>query len=67
MDSDLIKEFFYGFSRALETTIHIRLVSGENNHHKAESIFKGFGKAMKMACSQDSRILKEIPSTKGLL
>ena len=67
LDSDLIKEFFWGFVRALQTTIHLRILAGENEHHKAESLFKAFGKAMKMACSKDKRILKELPSTKGLL
>ena len=67
LDSDLIKEFFWGFVRHLEATLHIRVLYGENDHHKAESIFKAFGKAMKMACSKDKRILKELPSTKGLL
>jgi imidazoleglycerol-phosphate dehydratase len=67
LETDLIKEFFYGFSRGLEATIHIRFLYGENDHHKAESIFKAFGKAMKMACSKDKRILKEIPSTKGVI
>ncbi len=67
LDSDLIKEFFWGFVRHLEATLHIRALYGENEHHKAESIFKAFGKAMKIACSKDKRILKELPSTKGLL
>jgi len=67
LDSDLIKEFFWGFVRHLEITLHIRALSGENNHHKAESIFKAFGKAMKMACSKEKRILRELPSTKGLI
>ena len=67
LDSDLIKEFFFGFVRSLEATLHIRVLTGENDHHKAESIFKAFGKAMKVACSKDKRILKELPSTKGLI
>lgn len=67
LDSDLIKEFFWGFVRHLEATLHVRVLSGENEHHKAESIFKAFGKAMKVACSKEKRILKELPSTKGLL
>ena len=67
LDSDLIKEFFWGFVRHLEATLHIRVLYGENEHHKAESIFKAFGKAMKMACSKEKRILKELPSTKGLI
>ena len=67
LESDLIKEFFWGFVRHLEATLHIRVLSGENEHHKAESIFKAFGKAMKIACSKEKRILKELPSTKGLI
>lgn len=67
LDSDLIKEFFWGFARGLKATLHIRALYGENDHHKAESIFKAFGKAMKTACSKDKRILKELPSTKGLI
>ena len=67
LDSDLLKEFFWGFVRHLEVTLHIRILTGENEHHKAESLFKAFGKAMKTACSKDKRILKELPSTKGLI
>ena len=67
LDSDLIKEFFWGFVRHLEATLHIRVLYGEDEHHKAESIFKAFGKAMKIACSKEKRILKELPSTKGLI
>jgi len=65
LDSDLIKEFFWGFTRALKATLHIRLLYGENNHHKAESLFKGFGKTMKIACSREARAKKILPSTKG--
>lgn len=67
LDSALIKEFFWGFARALQATLHVRILYGENEHHKAESLFKAFGKAMKVACSKDKRILKELPSTKGLI
>lgn len=67
LDSDLIKEFFWGFARGLKATLHIKALYGENEHHKAESIFKAFGKAMKTACSKDKRMLQELPSTKGLI
>jgi len=67
LESDVIKEFFWGFSRALGMTVHVRLLYGENDHHKTEAMFKAFGKAMKMACSKDKRILKELPTTKGLI
>lgn len=65
LDTDLIKHFFESFCRALKITAHIRLVHKGNGHHQAESMFKAFGKAMKMACSKDERLLKEVPSTKG--
>jgi len=67
LESGLIKEFFWGFVRSLQATLHIRVLYGDNDHHKAESIFKAFGKAMKVACSKEKRILKELPSTKGLI
>ena len=67
LDSDLIKEFFWGFVRHLEATLHVRILAGENEHHKAESLFKALGKATKTACLKDKRILKELPSTKGLI
>ena len=64
---DLIKHFFEAFCRALKATMHIRVLCQGEIHHQAESMFKAFGKAMKMACSQDARLLKELPSTKGKL
>jgi imidazoleglycerol-phosphate dehydratase len=64
---DLIKHFFEAFSRSLKATVHVRVIHPGEVHHQAESIFKAFGKAMKMACSQDARLLKELPSTKGKL
>ena len=67
LQADLIKEFFLGLTRHLAAGLHIRALYGENDHHKAEAIFKAFGKAMKAACSKDPRALDELPSTKGLL
>jgi imidazoleglycerol-phosphate dehydratase len=65
LDTDLIEEFFLGFSRSLQATVHIRMLYGENDHHKVESIFKGFSKAMEMACSVKPK--NGIPSTKGII
>ncbi len=67
LDSDVVIQFFYGFARALKATLHVRLLAGQDDHHKAESLFKALGKTMKMACTKDKRLLKEIPSTKGKL
>ena len=67
LEADLIPHFFEGFARSLKATVHVRSLYKGNEHHKTESIFKAFAKAMKMACSKDKNLLKEIPSTKGKL
>jgi len=65
LSSDCIPEFFQGFANELRANIHVRAFEARTDHHKAEAIFKAFGKAMKMACSKDKRALDDIPSTKG--
>jgi imidazoleglycerol-phosphate dehydratase len=67
INTELLKHFFESFCRSLRATLHIRVLYQGEAHHQAESMFKAFGKAMKMACSQDARLLKELPSTKGKL
>ncbi len=67
LDSDLTYDFFKGFSDNLKASLAVRVLEGCNDHHKAEAIFKAFGKAMKMACSKDPRALDDIPSTKGVI
>lgn len=66
-DSDLLEDFFYGFSVGLQANVAIKIEYGRSDHHKIEALFKAFAKAMKMACSKDKRALKEMPSTKGLI
>ena len=65
-DFDLLREFFYAFAVNAAVTLHIQLKKGRNNHHIAESIFKGLGRAVSQAVSKSSK-LKGIPSTKGKL
>lgn len=67
LDTDLIEDFFQGFASGLGVNVVVRMPYGRNDHHKIESIFKAFGKAMKMACSKDKRMLNELPSTKGVI
>ncbi len=67
LDSDLAYDFFKGFADNLKASLAVRVLEGRNDHHKAEAIFKAFGKAMKMACSTDPRALGDIPSTKGVI
>lgn len=66
-DTELAREFFEGFARALSATIHLRQLAGENSHHIIEGAFKGFGRAMAQAVGYDERTQGEIPSTKGIL
>ena len=66
-DTELAKEFFYGFIRHAAVTLHIKQLAGENSHHILEGVFKSFGKALGMACSMDPTLGNEILSTKGML
>lgn len=66
-DVDLFDEFFHGFVNHARLTLHIDNLRGSNAHHIAETIFKAFGRALRMALEYDSRIADVIPSTKGTL
>ena len=66
-DVDLIKEFFQGFVNHALVTLHIDNLKGVNSHHQAETVFKAFGRALRMAVTPDDRQLDLIPSTKGSL
>ena len=66
-DTELVKEFFLGFSRHAGATLHIKQSAGENTHHLIECLFKTFGKALREACAKDPLTEGEIPSTKGIL
>lgn len=66
-DVDLLHEFFQGFANHAMVTLHIDNLSGKNSHHIAETIFKAFGRALRMAVSRDERMQGVIPSTKGSL
>ncbi len=65
-DTQLVKEFFYSISYAAEMNLHFRILSGENDHHIIEGMFKAFGKALDMATQKDPRI-EDVLSTKGCL
>lgn len=66
-DVDLINEFFQGFVNHALVTLHIDNLAGNNAHHQAETIFKAFGRALRMALELDSRMSGVTPSTKGML
>ena len=66
-DVDLIHEFFQGFANHALVTLHIDSLRGDNAHHVAETIFKAFGRAVRMAIEPDARMQGILPSTKGKL
>jgi len=66
-DLDLIREFFQGFVNHSLVTLHIDNLKGINSHHQAETVFKAFGRALRMASTPDERQSNVIPSTKGSL
>ena len=66
-DVDLLHEFFQGFVNHAKVTLHIDCLRGDNAHHIAETIFKAFGRALRVAVARDERMPGAVPSTKGSL
>ena len=66
MDTEMVREFFYAVSYSAMMNIHLKILDGINDHHKAEALFKAFGKALDMATMEEPRI-KEAWTTKGSL
>jgi imidazoleglycerol-phosphate dehydratase len=66
-DVDLVHEFFQGFANHAQVTLHIDNLRGANAHHQAETAFKAFGRALRMAAEPDPRMTGVLPSTKGKL
>ena len=66
-DVDLVIEFFQGFVNHAEVTLHIDNLRGHNAHHQAETVFKAFGRALRMAVARDAAMAGTSPSTKGVL
>jgi imidazoleglycerol-phosphate dehydratase len=66
-DVDLVREFFQGFVNHALVTLHIDNLAGENAHHQAETVFKAFGRALRIALEIDPRMTGIMPSTKGTL
>jgi imidazoleglycerol-phosphate dehydratase len=67
LDTQLFDEFFHGFVNHAGVTLHIDNIRGKNAHHQAETIFKAFGRALRMALTPDPRMAGITPSTKGCL
>ena len=66
-DVDLVVEFFQGFVNHAKVTLHINNLRGHNAHHQAETVFKAFGRALRMAVARDANLKGVSPSTKGVL
>jgi imidazoleglycerol-phosphate dehydratase len=66
-DVDLVHEFFQGFVNHALVTLHVDNLRGSNAHHQAETVFKAFGRALRMAAEADPRASGAVPSTKGTL
>lgn len=67
METELFREFFQALSQAAGITLHIENLYAGNNHHRIESVFKAFAKALRMAVEIDPRSIGQLPSTKGAL
>ena len=67
LQTELLEDFFTGFTHHAGANLHVKVLYGRSNHHKIEAIFKCFARAMRYACSTDERLKDQLPSTKGLL
>jgi len=67
LQAELVHDFFDGFARGARASVHVRVLYGRSSHHKIESLFKAFARALRAACWRDRRMARLLPSTKGLL
>jgi imidazoleglycerol-phosphate dehydratase len=66
-ETELLEDFFHGFSTSAGANVHLKLLYGRSSHHGVEALFKAFARALRFACSRDARLKRQLPSTKGLL
>jgi imidazoleglycerol-phosphate dehydratase len=67
LQSELVDDFFEGFARGAHANVHARVLYGRSSHHKIEALFKAFARALRAACWRDPRMIRLLPSTKGVL
>lgn len=67
LQSELVADFFEGFARGAHANVHVRVLYGRSSHHKIEAVFKAFARALRAACWRDPRMIRLLPSTKGML
>jgi imidazoleglycerol-phosphate dehydratase len=64
---ELLEDFFRAFATAAAANVHLKVAYSRSSHHAVEALFKAFGRALRVACSRDVRLKRQLPSTKGLL
>ena len=67
LQAELVHDFIEGFSRGARANVHARVLYGRSSHHKIESLFKAFARALRAACWRDRQLIRLLPSTKGVL
>lgn len=67
LQTELLGDFFQAFAASAGANVHLKIAYGRSSHHGVESIFKAFARALRYACSRDTRLKRQLPSTKGLL
>lgn len=67
LQTELLEDFFHGFASSAGANVHLRVVYGRSSHHTVEALFKALARALRYACSRDTRLKRQLPSTKGLL
>jgi len=67
LQTELLEDFFHGFATAAAANVHLKVAYGRSSHHAVEALFKALARALRYAASRDSRLKRQLPSTKGLL
>ena len=67
LETELLDDFFGAFALGAAANVHLRLLAGRSSHHKVEALFKAFARSLRVACTRDPQLKREVPSTKGLL
>jgi len=67
LQTELVADFFDGFSRGAKANVHAKVIYGRSSHHKIEALFKAFARALRVACCKDRQLGRMLPSTKGIL
>ncbi|MGH9400524.1 MAG: imidazoleglycerol-phosphate dehydratase HisB [Terriglobia bacterium] len=67
LQAELVEDFFHAFASSARANVHLKIAYGRSSHHAVEALFKAFARALRYACSRDTRLKQLLPSTKGLL